>query len=675
MDKISDSGISILSPNGPRDAERQAEWLGETPYSADQWPLGVDRATGKAIFADFDYMLTPTRKLKDTPSLYRTAKEAAFWVRQSDIADLGPLSHKQWIDNMLHILSAVARSGIYDLSRLLPRDLHVLLRKAIEGAEGLLGFAAYLDAELSKYAQLAELPANWLDVDGQANLRLICRELNLKGGWRTKSVKKTFLQHTRRWANDEAAPEASSIRKLTRSPYDRSFIVCDHMYALRFHMDAHSIDIDPITVAPEEEVDRKTDPIQHTPIPPPRLVFEFARHFGRAVAIEGPLVVEEYGDRLAASSPISRELAGAINAKMRLLLKNSFGLVLALLPVRPAQIRMLEKDCLYKDPSGQWWIKVPRLKKRRPDVRLMPAVEAVVFTVQQLEEVMTYLPPDASPRLFQFSNLHDRQAELVNFTTSGANHLASVYKISKFRSKTSEWERWRWQLRQFRRFSPTLYYWKYESSVEGVANMLDQENLTTTRRYTALDPDVATLWHEEEWRYVQNVVESVLEGQEEYGGTPAITILRLGEKIKTVIKNNLKVVTMRNVASAVAQLLKNHGVMVTMQDWGICFHWDYPGSAPREACRRLSGKEGRGPDLTYAAPEVCGSGCPFCLSARKTRAVMDEVIKLCGEPVPAPLEGTLFQELQDERTMKFLSFRGNLEPRPGLQLEDVPNEP
>ncbi|ANM11306.1 MULTISPECIES: hypothetical protein [unclassified Rhizobium] len=674
MDKISGSGSSILSPNGPRDAERKAEWLGETPYSMDQWPLGVDRATGKAVFADFDYMLTPNRKLKDTPSLYRTAKEAAFWVRQSDIADLGPLSHKKWIDNMLHILSAVARIGIYDLSRLLPRDLHAVLRKAIEGAEGLLGFAAYLDAKLSEYAQLAELPANWLDVDGHASLRLICRELNLKDGWRNKSVKQTFLQHTRRWANEEAVPKASPTRKPTRSAYDRSFIVCDHMYALRFHMDARSIEVDPISVAPEEEADRKTDQIQHTPIPPPRLVFEFAHHFGRAVAIDGPSVVKEYKERLAASASVSRELAGAINAKMRLLLKNSFGLLLAHLPVRPAQIRMLEKDCLYKDPSGQWWIKVPRLKKRRPDVRLMPAVEAVVFTVQQLEAVMTYLPPDASPRMFQFSNVHDRRAELVNFTNSGANHLASVYKLPKFRSKTSEWERWHWQLRQFRRFSPTLYYWKYESSIEGVANMLDQENISVTRRYTALDPDVAALWDEEEWRYVQNVVESVLEGQENYGGTPALTILRLGEKIKAVIKDNLKVVTMRNVASAVAQLFKNHGVMVIMQDWGICFHWNYSGRAPREFCRRLSGKEGQGPDLTHAAPEVCGSGCPFCLSARKTRAVMDEVIKLRGEPVPALLEGTLFQELQDERTMKFLAFRGKLEPRPALQLEDVSNE-
>ncbi|MBB4289587.1 hypothetical protein GGE16_001627 [Rhizobium leguminosarum] len=669
MDKISGSGISILSPNGPRDAERQAEWLGETLYSADRWPLGVNRATGKALYADFDYMLTPTRKLKDTPSLYRTAKEAAFWVRQSDIADLGPSSHKAWIDNMLHILSAVARRGIYDLSRLLPSDLHALLRKAIEGAEGLRGLAAYLDEKLSDYPYLVDLPANWLDVTGRASLRLICEELNIKGAWRNPSLKKTFLQHTRRWAKEEPALEVPSARKRTRRSYDRYFLVCDQMYAMRFHMDANSIEIEPNTVAPEGEVEQKTDPTQHTPIPPPRLIFEFARHFGRAVAIDGPMAVKEYVDRLTANSAISPHLAGTLNAKMRLLLNNSFGNILAHLPVRPTQVRMLEKDCLYRDPSGQWWIKVPRLKKRRPDVRLMPAVEAVVFTVQQLEEVMKHLPPGASPRLFQFSNLHDRRAELVDFTSSKANSLASAYNIPEFRSKTSEWKRWRWQLRQFRRFSPTLYYWKYESSIEGVAAMLDQENLSVTRRYTALDPDVAALWDEEEWRYVENVVESVLEGQEDYGGTPAITILRLGEKIKTAIKDNLKIVTMSNVASAVVQLLKNRGVMVTMLDWGICFHWNYPGSKPREFCRRLSGKEGRGPDPTHAAPEVCGSGCPFCLSARKTRAVMDKVIELCGEPVPALLEGTLFQELQEERVMKFTAFRGKLEPRPGLQLE------
>ncbi len=669
MDNISDSGLSILSPNGPTDAQRTAEWLGETLYSTDRWPLGVDRR-GKPLFADFDFMLTPSRKLKDTPSLYRSAKEAAFWVRQSDITDLGPSSHKKWIERMLYILSAFARIGIYDLSRLLPTDLHAVLRRCIEGTEGLRGLASHLDVKLRDYARVADVPTSWRDGNGQVDLKLICIELGLQGAWRITSVRKIFFKHTRRWADEVAAPEVPRQRKPTRNAYDSYFNVCDQMYGMRFHMDANSIEVEPSSVAPEAEVQRKTGPIQHTPVPPPRLVFELAGHFGRAVAIDGPPAVEEYSKCLVSEASISRDYAGSLNAKMRLLLSCSHGNLLAHLPVRPTQVRLLEKNCLYQDPAGQWWIKVPRLKKRRIEIRLMPAVEAVVFTVQQLERVTAHLPPGASPLLFQFSNLHDRQAELVNFTTSTANHLASIFKISKYRSKTLGWKRWHWQPRQFRRFSPTLYYWKFESSIEGVANMLDQENLSVARRYTELDADVAALWHDEEWRFVENVIESVLQGEGGYGGMPAITILRLGEKIKAVIRDNLKIITMRNVASAVADLFKNRGVVVTMQGWGICFHWDYAG-VPREFCRRLSGKEGQGPDLTHAAPEVCGSGCPFCLANPKTRRVMDEVIKFCGEPVPALLEGTLLQELQEERVMKFLAFRGKLEPRPGLQLEDV----
>jgi integrase len=673
------------------DEIRRASWL-KSRYSDPVWFVTDTDDDSEATRISFEYRLADGRCLTETPRLYATVKEYAWFVRDPRFSKIDTAAaHSAAVKTQRTLAHALTLRGIPSYAHLQPGDIDELVQELRFGVDAVLHaserVAAYIERiEGDPHARgqpykgfpvartVKGYSKNIID-SGQlvaaCNLPDSAKLLPPVAWLIAGAAERAGMKPRSRRDREEAVPARQNV---TKQQLQRSLDTLDLLFAIRDHAQCEIPDFRPfpsgvMKVANRYGVDHKT-----TPVPPPKLVLHLLEASAKWVGQHSRPILGCL-DELEALRPSATQEAETVIRRcqaalppfvaqkllrraeperflvsaIEMLATASWVIVAAFGARRYEETINLNEDHLVGDDQDGWWLEsfISKTTRKRELIPVPPIVARAVETLiaisataraEGLDDLYWWLAPPAaedrwSPREISPRKLLDEFASLVD---------TPLHDDGKGSAP------WHWVPRQFRRFFAVLYFYRFEGADLAILSyFLRHFDIETTRGYVTRDPEAAKIWRDVEKDYVHRLANSIASGEREVSGAMGERLKKIAKLVTDGLEKRL-IVAKDAAADRLQTIMERGGLVITPKRWVTCTCPRTHNAAKKARCRagQPLTKEIVGPFFADAGPTVCRN-CPWallepgkndyaCQAQSSLQASVD-----CGRGA-----GTLFRELE-----------------------------
>ncbi|MGO7018620.1 hypothetical protein [Rhizobium leguminosarum] len=617
---------------------------------------------GETLEVDFAVPVANGQLLIDHDSLYRTAKEFAFWVRQHPESKLkSAVTHQTYIIEFLMLVCALTHRGIFSFSQV---D-SVAYRKIIDdwryGSEGLLKGSNLVRQFLLKFKTLKDVPENF--IAGSPPRRYLARE---------KIMARCGLPNTKTaqicWEMDQTSLRLSGLLLSKKFKKERPPLIATGatiyatrkryfklLFAYRHYLRAETIEFRPQTLGVGKRTKGDLKRSKPTKVVPPELMFKLLSYASDFVAqqiehIQG-ILAAHYFKLNSSASYRSLSTTTATNIIKR------FSIAVYLLTAiftarRPDEIDRLRRDCLRGSDKDGWSLNVFIVKNLNAWVwvPIPPLVAAAI-------KAMLTMLPDGLPsdRLFQVPDICLR----TTIKLKAAHHLrliAADADAISYKSHNGKSDSWIWVPRQTRRFTAALFFWRYEGQAEVVQHILRHVSLGDTRPYLEKDAELSGIWEDEAWRFTRHLTLAIAQGTEQLSGPMGNRLMRMRDLLKAEIHRKLMIIDPERLADGIQEIMRREMLVIIPKSWVICSCPATEDAAAKAMCRKQEGSATErqiGPDFLRAGPGPCAT-CYWGIQTSRTREVVAAEVKQLTLAAASPARaGTVFGMIERKNLAHF----------------------
>jgi len=636
---------------------RQAPWL-LSSYADDVIKVASADNLEDTKSIDLRYPLADGRVLTEVPSLCRPVREYLFWVRDDRYGRVQDAStHASMVGHMLHIVHAMTVREIWSFGDLQSSDVEDIASVCVGGLGALTESTRRLGEYLAGYSR-KNLPPTRLGRNGlELDRTKIVRDCHLPAGVAmlasTTHVLDTAANELK--VGGRPLPQSREAPHLTAQNVRMYLAVFESLFEMRHAIEGEGLSFKPFKEGASSRAAQLGRGTDRTPIPTPKLVLAFLEGATRFIvdqsgAVEG-FPVEE--------SRLEPRFRGARSMdRTQLLACSCFVLIEGFSARRPNEVMRLGADCLAGNGEYGWYLHV-YISKNLRRMEWIP-IPAIVARAVQILIRLSGPARQITGKNGIFQALDDRNGKpMLLRPTLWINRLATEVGVPLHVDRQGKESVWRWQPRQFRRFFAVLYFYRYEGPIEVLSHHLRHFNLNLTRAYVTLDPEVAALWHQEEWGYQGHVARAIVAGERVYSGGMGKRLTKLARRLKDRFRRLLHVAPEEKAAEAVQTMMARKGLVLTPKRWVLCTCPGTADGAARAACRvGTENNRFSGPDFARAGPTVCPA-CPWAMHVSANDSVVkSEMLHLAAAVRSGNRSNTVFGEIEEANLIKLQRFDG-----------------
>lgn len=605
----------------PHDHDRQASWL-LVPYSNTSWR--VSGKNGKIADIDFDIPVAGGGRLPDHESLYRTAKEFAYWWREHPESRVNNgTSQALDVQEFLTLCCALTHRAIWSFAEITRTDFRRIERDWLNGAEGLLSPSIKVRDFLLGFHTLDQVPLALL---ARTKTRGIVTALKREQVLAACGLTNARTEQTR-WEMDEFCSrvgvpvsrartvERPPLTKTTNAVHEKRMGFLKTLYDYRAFIQADVLSFQPTTRGIGKGSAKKGKQVQKTKIVPSSLMFKLLGYSGDIVA--------EKHDRARSISDVYERGLTTVDVPPRtearkhqsLYVASCYLIIAALTARRPDELMRLKRNCLRGDAESGYSIYVYIVKNLNAWIWL-PVPPLVAETIKALLKISV---GNESDPLFRYFDVQLRRyAKLqINYQL---NLLADAADAVEYSVINGPPQRWRWIGRHTRRYISALYFWGYGGSIEVVQHILRHTNVGSARAYTDFDPELANMWSDDAARFTRHIARAVAFSEERFSGAMGDHLTKLGQKLQERFQSIL-IVEPDRLIDYIEEIIRRKLLVLIPKAWVICSCPASKHGAQKAMCRKQPG-EGTardiGPDFGRAGPKVC-SQCFWAMMTEHNR--------------------------------------------------------
>ena len=605
----------------PRDDARQASWL-LVPYSHTSWR--VSGKNGKIAKIDFDIPVAGGGRLPDHESLYRTAKEFAYWWREHPESRVSNgTSQALDVQEFLTLCCALTHRAIWSFAEITRIDFGRIERDWLNGTEGLMSPSIKVRDFLLRFDSIDMLPPALL---ARTKTRRIVTALRREQVLAACGLTNTRTEQTR-WEMDEfcsrvglPVSRAHTIdrppsAKTTNAVHEKRIGFLKTLYEYRAFIQADVLSFQPTTRGIGKGSAKKGKRVEKTKIVPSSLMFKLLRYSGDIVAAKhdhARSISDAYERGLTTVDAPPRKEA---QKHQSLYVASCYLIIAALTARRPDELMRMKRNCLRGDLEGGYFIYVYIVKNLNAWVWL-PVPPLVAETIKALLKISVGKESDL---LFRYYDVQlKRYVQLqINYQL---NLLADAAGAVEYSVASGATQRWRWIGRQTRRYISALYFWGYGGSIEVVQHILRHTNVGSARAYTDFDPELANMWSDDAARFTRHIARAVAFSEERFSGAMGNHLTKLGQKLQERFQSIL-IIEPDRLIDYIEEIIRRKLLVLIPKAWVICCCPASRHGAKKAMCRKQPGQGTAreiGPDFGRAGPTVC-SHCFWALMTEHNR--------------------------------------------------------
>ncbi|NEJ88845.1 hypothetical protein GR223_23410 [Rhizobium leguminosarum] len=662
----------------PSNEERRASWFAnDTSYSDHRWE--VKGINGKICVIDFMMPVANGKLLIEHESLYRTAKEFAFWVRQHPESDITSAKAQQtYATEFLTLCCALTYRGIFSFATI---D-EVIYRRLIDdwryGSEGLLKGSERVREFLSAFNNLKDVPEHLIGGSGPS-VYLAREKIMVACGLpeaRTPQI---------RWEMDQCALRLKGLRLSRGFTKERPPLATTGaavygvrkwyfriLYDYRHYLRAETIGFRPQTLGIGKRTKGNLKRSKPTKVVPPELMFKLLSYAADFVAqqmdhIDG-ILASHYLRAKSTTSHHGLSTKDATNVIKRFSMA-VYLLIAVFTARRPEEVDLLQRNCLGGNDRDGWSLHV-YIVKNLNDWVWVPIPPIVATAIKALLKML----PDSVPSdpLFRIPDITLRRP----IDLDAAYHLrliAADADAISYKTHNGKPAKWTWVPRQTRRFTAALFFWRYEGQAEVVQHILRHVSLGDTRPYIEKDAELAGIWEDEAWRFTRRLTLAIAEGTEQVTGPMGNRLMRMRELIKAELHRRLMIVDPERLADGIQEIMRREMLVIIPKSWVICSCPATSDAAAKAMCRKQPGfatERQIGPDFLRAGPGPCAT-CYWGIQTSRTREVVAKEVKHLALAAASPARvGTVFASIERKNLAHFMQ----LEKKDAKQAALTPSE-
>jgi integrase len=601
----------------PHDHDRQANWL-LVPYSSTVWRMSGKN--GRIAEIDFNIAVAGGGRLPNHESLYRTAKEFAYWWREHPESRVdNATSQALDVQEFLALSCALTHRSIWSFAEISRSDFSRIERDWLNGTEGLLAPSIKVRDFLAGFASIEQIPQNLL---ARTKTRGFVTTLKREQVMAACGLTITRTEQTR-WEMDQFCLRVGlpvsraytehrpQLRKTTNAVHEKRMGFLKTLYAYRAFMRADVLSFQPTTKGIGKGSAKKGKQTQKTKIVPSSLMFKLLSFSGERVAEhhEQARTISYFYERGIKEVDVPPRLEA--RSHQSLYVASAYLVIAALTVRRPDELRRLRRDCLQGDAESGYYIHVYIVKNLNAWIAL-PVPPLVAETIKALLKIS--VGKDSDP-LFRYYDVQLKR--YVNLQINAQlNALADVAGAVEYSGLNGPVQRWTWMGRHTRRYMSSLYFWGYGGSIEVVQHILRHTNVGSARAYTDFDPELANMWSDDAARFTRHIARAIAFSEERFSGPMGDHLTKLGHKLQERFQSILLIEPERLV-DYLEEIIRRKLLVLVPNGWVICTCPASRNGAQKALCRKQPG-EGTareiGPDFSKARATVC----PNCFWAMMT---------------------------------------------------------
>lgn len=635
--------------------QRKAPWL-LSSYSDDVITVASSDNLDNTAEIDLRYPLADGSLLTEVPALCRTVREYMFWVRDDRYGRVDDArTHASMVTHMLHLVHGMTVREIWSFGDLQRSDIEEMAKACVGGIEALTESTRRIGEYLANFSK-HKLPPVKIGRNGMLLDRTrIIADCHLPPGAGVLPRTAHVLDAAAHMLGIGNQPgEAPEPAHLTAQNVRMYLAVFESLFEMRNAIEGEGLLFKPFKEGASSRATELGRGTERTPIASPRLVLALLEGATRYVCDESEELLSSIGR--GASFLGKNPQQSLLRRKIQLLACACFVLILAFSARRPSEGLGLLAGCLAGNDEHGWYLHVYISKNmRRMDWIPVPAIvaRAVQVLIRLSERARE---ATGTQEIFQVFDTERGTAYPLR-PTAWLNDLAAEVGVPPHKSASGVESVWKWQSRQLRRFFAVLYFYRYEGPIEVLSHHLRHFNLNLTRAYVALDPEVAALWHQEEWGYQGHVARAIVAADRAYSGPMGKRLSGIARRLKDRFRKALNVAPEEKAAEAIRTIIARKGLVLTPKKWVLCTCPGTEEGGARAACR--TGAEAgsvSGPDFANAGPTVCPA-CPWSMrTAANEDASVEVAARLASAVEGAVRADTVFGEIERANLVKLERF-------------------
>ena len=232
---------------------------------------------------------------------------------------------------------------------------------------------------------------------------------------------------------------------------------------------------------------------------------------------------------------------------------------------RHNEVLTIKSGCISWDETGAWI--ETYIEKTLRDWDKTPCPRVVVKAVEVLEQLsLDAREKSGEPFLFRFNWRSDESSRLN--LGKRLKEFAHFIEVPPLEDGTC----WDFKPHQFRRFFSMLYMWRFNDlskSLEALRHHLRHASLERTMRYvTESTPGEA--FQKASREQTSKILAEQATGRKHAIGEFAKRFKKTMDRVKSLVRKNLTVITARNVRKRVEMYIDKHNTRLVPLPWGYC---------------------------------------------------------------------------------------------------------
>ncbi len=604
---------------------RQAPWL-LSSYADDVITVASSDNLDDTAEIDLRYPLADGRLLTEVPALCRTVREYIFWVRDDRYGRVDDAkTHAAMVAHLLLVVHGMTVREIWSFGDLQRSDIEEMAKACVGGIEALTESTRRIGEYLARFSK-QRLPPVRIGRSGMLLDRArIVADCHLPSSVGLRPQTAHVLDTAAHMLGIGKQPDEAPQQKHLTSQNVRMYLaVFESLFEMRNAIEGEGLLFKPFKEGASSRAAQLGREPERTPIASPRLVLALLEGATRYICDQSEELLSVVGEATFLGMQRQQSL---LRRKIQLLACACFVLILAFSARRSGEGLALHAGCLAGNDEHGWYLHVYISKNmRRMDWIPVPAIvaRAVQVLIRLSERARE---ATGKQEIFQVLDAERGTAYPLK-PTAWLNDLAAEVNVPPHKSATGVESVWKWQSRQLRRFFAVLYFYRYEGRIEVLSHHLRHFNLNLTRAYVTLDPEVAALWHQEEWGYQGHVARAIVASDRAYSGPMGKRLSGIARRLKDRFRKVLNVAPEEKAAEAIRTIIARKGLVLTPKKWVLCTCPGTEEGGTRAACR--NGAEAgnvSGPDFANAGPTVC----PACPWSMRTAANEDASVEVAAQ--------------------------------------------
>jgi hypothetical protein len=663
----------------------------------------------------FEYRMSDGRCLTETPRLYSSVKEYAFFVRDGRFSSIATASaHFQTVRLQMAIAHALTLRNIPSYAHLQPADIDELVQELRFGLDGILKAAERVEAFIKALASdptaraerykgfpVARTPQgrskNMID---SAQLMTLCHlpdsaKMLPRVAWLTADAAVRYGMSP--GSKGERPSTLPALENVTCQQLQRSLDCLQVLYSMRNFVKCEAPQAPPFPQGVMKVANAYGVKSKPTPVPPPmltlhlleastKLIGQDARYIldvlertDSSSVREGEQALFRFRDAFPAEFAQSLRVLSREKQLLRLvamLITACWVIIAAFTARRYEETLALDEASLRGSDEEGWWLhchisKTTRSKEWLP----VPIIVARSFNLLCL--ISAPARANGASSLYSWimpTGLGRAKVREISPRLS-LNDLASAVGTPMHSIDGIDSD-WHWIPRQFRRFFAVLYFYRFEGAdIAILSYFLRHFDIETTRGYLTHDPEAAKFFREVEKDYVRRLADSIADGERVVGGAMGERLKKITKLIKSKLRKHLMVTS--SVGEQLYNVIERGGLVITPKPWTTCTCPRTQLAAKKARCRagQVITDDTLGPSFADAGPLVC-SICKWALlePAKSKYAVRTEVT-LEAAVASGCREGTLFGDLERDNLIELQKLSSGMfgVSNPANNPTDKPN--